>query len=164
MAAAAMGKQVPAEEVLPVQDSKHEDETRREKVAKAMLSPTVPNTAKSVSMASEAGYDPNGSVWEQWLATQKAKADGSLSMKSRVQSARRPRSDVRARVSRVQRGQQLVHRHRRLRQLRQQSQQPLVATARERVRVLHELEQVPGVSRVEGRDEGVGEGVLAVAR
>jgi hypothetical protein len=94
MATAAMGKQMPAEEVLPVQDSKHEDEARRDKVAKAMLSPTVPHTAKSVSMASEAGYDPNGSVWDQWLATQKAKADGSLSMKSRVQSARRPRPNT----------------------------------------------------------------------
>lgn len=76
-------------------DSKHEDEARRDKVAKAMLSPTVPHTAKSVSMASEVGYDPNGSVWDQWLATQKARADGSLtSMKSRVQSARRPRPNT----------------------------------------------------------------------
>lgn len=93
----SVGKQMPAEEVSPVMDSKHEDEARREKVAKAMLSPTVPHTAKStvsISMADTGGYDANGSVWENWLATQKAKADGSLSMKSRVQSARRPRPNT----------------------------------------------------------------------
>jgi len=83
---AAMAKQMPAEEVTgPL------DDARIEKVSKAMPSPTK-------TPGGSAG--PQASVWDQWLASQRAKVDGSArmadegSVKRRVAEMRKNRPNT----------------------------------------------------------------------